>query len=186
MWRASRWLSRMIGDLLDLAQMEHGDLTLEIAHTDVAQAIVDAAVRRGARATRDPYADRTRPAARRWRTRRGSRQMLGNLLSNASKFSSPGSIIDIECRRDGDRVADLRRRSREGHPATDALGRIFDVFVQVDPGTTREAGGMGTGLYLTKQLCARMDADVSVESTPGVGSRFTIRLRVADAIQAPR
>jgi signal transduction histidine kinase len=184
MWRASRWLSRMIGDLLDLAQMERGDLTLEITETDVAQAIVEAT----SVEVREPHEIHTRiepglPSALADPER--LRQVLGNLLSNARKFSSPGTIIDVECRRDGDRIAITVGDQGRGIPP-DALGRIFDVFVQVDPGTTREAGGMGTGLYLTKQLCERMDADVSVESTPGVGSRFTIRLRVAEALQAPR
>ena len=182
MWRASRWLSRMIGDLLDLAQMERGDLSLEIANTDVAQAIAEAT----SVEVREPREIHTwiasdLPPALADPTR--LRQVLGNLLSNARKFSDPGSIIDIECRRDGDRIAITIGDHGRGIAAAD-IHRIFDAFVQGDPGTTREAGGMGTGLYLTKQLCARMDADVTVKSTPGVGSRFTVWLRVAGLPQA--
>lgn len=180
MWRASRWLSRMIGDLLDLAQMERGDLALEMVPTDVEQAILEAT----SVEVREPREIHTHigsglPSALADPVR--LRQVLGNLLSNARKFSSPGSIIDVECRREGNRIAISVGDQGRGIPPDD-LNRIFDVFVQVDPGTTREAGGMGTGLYLTKQLCARMDADVTVESTPGVGSRFTIWLHVAEAI----
>jgi signal transduction histidine kinase len=182
MWRASRWLTRMIGDLLDLAQMESGDLSLEISETDVGQAIAEAT----AVEVREPREISTRiepglppvladPAR--------LRQVLGNLLSNARKFSSPGSVIDVECRREGDRIAITVGDHGRGIPPAE-IGRIFDVFVQVDPGTTREAGGMGTGLYLTKQLCTRMGADVSVESTPGVGSRFTIRLATPERVRA--
>ena len=182
MWRASRWLSRMIGDLLDLAQMERGDLALEISETDVASVIAEATTVE----VREPREIHTLiepdlPAVLADPAR--LRQVLGNLLSNARKFSSPGSIIDVECRRKGDRIVISVGDQGRGIPP-EALERIFDVFVQVDPGTTREAGGMGTGLYLTKQLCERMEADVSVESTPGVGSRFTIGLRIADGTRS--
>lgn len=181
MWRASRWLTRMIGDLLDLAQMERGDLALEVAATDVASAIQDAT----SVEVREPRTIHCRieqnlPPALADPMR--LRQILGNLLSNARKFSPPGSTIDVECRRDDDLIAITVADKGRGIPPTE-LGRIFDVFVQVDPGTTREAGGMGTGLYLTKQLCERMGAEVSVESAPGAGSRFTVRLRTAETIQ---
>ncbi|MGH2795056.1 MAG: ATP-binding protein [Actinomycetota bacterium] len=181
MWRASRWLSRMIGDLLDLAQMERGDLALEITATDVVAAIDDAtSVEVREPRTIRSHVEEDLPDALADPMR--LRQILGNLLSNARKFSPPGSTIDVRCRRDGDRIAISVADEGRGIPQ-DELGRIFDAFVQVDPGTTREAGGMGTGLYLTKQLCQRMGAEVSVESAPGAGSRFTIRLRTADRRQ---
>jgi signal transduction histidine kinase len=182
MWRASRWLSRMIGDLLDLAQMERGDLTLEMIETDVARAITEATsveVREPRRIHVEIEPGLPCAIADPMRLR----QILGNLLSNARKFSSPGSTIDVNCRRAGGRIAITVGDHGRGIPPAE-IGRIFDVFVQVDPGTTREAGGMGTGLYLTKQLCDLMGADVTVESTPGVGSRFTIWLRAAEPADA--
>lgn len=181
MWRASRWLTRMIGDLLDLAQMERGDLALEIAETDVVRAIRETT----AVEVREPrrihiVIEPDLPCALADPMR--LRQVLGNLLSNARKFSPAGSTIDVECHRAGDRIAITVGDSGRGI-AADEIDRIFDVFVQVDPGTTREAGGLGTGLYLTKQLCDRMGADVTVESTPGVGSRFTVWLRAAVSLE---
>lgn len=177
MWRASRWLSRMIGDLLDLAQLEQGVLALDVAPTDVAAVVADATtveVRepRVIRSTVEP----SLPPVLADRARLG--QILGNLLSNARKFSPPGSPIEIDCRLERDRVAVSITDQGRGIPSTE-IDHIFDAFVQVDPGPTREAGGLGTGLYLTKKLCDRMGAGIEVESTPGLGSRFTILLRPA-------
>lgn len=180
MWRASRWLSRMIGDLLDLAQMEQGLLALELTPTDVAEAVADATTVN----VRDPRPiyPVIEPALPRVMADPGRlRQVIGNLLSNARKFSPPGSAIEVECRMVHDRVALIVSDEGCGIPE-DALDRIFEPFVQVDPGTTRTAGGMGTGLYLAKQLCERMGAEVTVESTPGVGSRFTVLLVPADVM----
>ena len=177
MWRASRWLSRMIGDLLDLAQLEQGVLALDMTATDVAAVVAEAA----AVEVREPRVIRSRiepalPLVLADPGRLG--QILGNLLSNARKFSPPGSIIDIYCRRERDRVAVSISDQGRGIPSTE-IDHIFDAFVQVDPGPTRDAGGLGTGLYLTRQLCDRMGAAIEVESTPGSGSRFTILLRQA-------
>ena len=181
MWRASRWLSRMIADLLDLAQLEQGVLALDLAPTDVTTVVTDAT----AVEVREPRVIRSRiepslPPVLADQARLG--QIIGNLLSNARKFSAPGSVIEIECRRDHDCVAVSITDEGRGIPPAE-IDHIFDAFVQVDPGPTREAGGLGTGLYLTKRLCDRMGARIEVESTPGLGSRFTILLRPAVPIE---
>jgi len=174
MWRASRWLSRMIGDLLDLSLIERGTLVLDVRPADV-RAILDDVTAVGVRDERPiertsdpdlPYvlADSDR-----------LRQVFGNLLSNARKFSAPGSPIGIESHRVGDRVEVIVRDSGRGI-APAQLERIFRAFVQTDPTTTREAGGLGTGLFLVKELCHRMGADVRVESQEGAGSSFTVSL----------
>lgn len=181
MWRASRWLARMIGDLLDLAQMEQGVLALHLTPTDVAGIIAEAT----SVEVREPRVVRSRiepslPRVLADPARLG--QILGNLLSNARKFSPPGSIMDIDCRSERGRVAITVADQGRGIPPAE-IGRIFDAFVQVDPGPTRDAGGLGTGLYVTKQLCDRMGAEIEVESTPGIGSRFTILLRLAAELE---
>lgn len=182
MWRASRWLSRMIGDLLDLSELEQGGLTMNIEATDVGHVIdevtaVDVADRRPTPRSVEPglppvVADPAR-----------LRQILGNLLSNARKFSPPGSPIDIEARRARDRV-ELSVRDHGRGIAPEHLDEIFEPFVQTDPATTREAGGLGTGLYLVKQLCERMGAQIRVESQQGNGSTFIVSLMAAGSLEA--
>jgi len=182
MWRASRWLSRMIGDLLDLSQLEQGSLSLNIGLIDVNQvlkdvAAVDVADRRPLSRTAEPGLPRAVADPARLR------QVLGNLLSNARKFSPPGSPIAIEAARRLDRV-EISVQDHGRGIAPEQLAVIFEPFVQTDPATTREAGGLGTGLYLVKQLCDRMSAEVRVESEEGVGSRFTVSLLAADSLEA--
>jgi signal transduction histidine kinase len=65
-----------------------------------------------------------------------------------------------------------------GIPA-DMLGRVFDRFFQLERSITRSAGGLGIGLYLVKQLCDRMGAEVLVTSEVGMGSCFTVRFPLA-------
>ena len=182
MWRASRWLSRLIEDLLDVSLIERGSLTLEIAPTDVAEILDEVSavdvhdrrpISRTAEAGLPPVvADPAR-----------LRQVLGNLLSNARKFSPPGSPIDIDTsRRDGRVDISIRDHGRGIPP--EQLDRIFDLFVQTDEATTREAGGLGAGLYIVKRLCERMGAEVHVQSEEGLGSRFTVSLLAAEGLEA--
>ncbi|MFY9589028.1 MAG: GAF domain-containing sensor histidine kinase [Actinomycetota bacterium] len=180
MWRASRWLLRMIGDLLDLSQIERGTLVLDMRAIDVEAVIrevtsIDVRDERPIRILNRqevPYveADPGRLS-----------QVLGNLLSNARKFSPPAAPIELETAYRAGRVGITVRDHGRGI-ARDQLGRIFDAFVQGDEATTREAGGMGTGLYIVKNLCDRMGATVEVESDLGVGSTFTVWLRAIEPV----
>jgi signal transduction histidine kinase len=184
MWRSSRWLSRMIGDLLDLAQIERGSLVVDNIPIDVTEVVkevaaVDARDRRPiATATEERLPLVSADPQR-------LRQVLGNLLSNARKFSPPGSRIDIEARRSGQRVAITVTDHGRGIPR-EQIDRIFGSFVQVDQTNTRREGGLGTGLYLVKHLCDRMGAEIGVESEEGRGSRFTVWLVAADAALVSR
>ena len=67
------------------------------------------------------------------------------------------------------------------------LGRLFQPFSQADASTTRRYGGTGLGLTITRRFCRMMGGEVSVESEPGRGTTFTLRLpdRVTEALTSP-
>src|SRR5205085_9357758 len=110
------------------------------------------------------------------------RQSLFNLLSNACKFTEGGTVRLEVAReeRDGNwftfRVADTGIGMTPEH-----LEKLFKPFSQVDPSATRRFGGTGLGLAITHHFCEAMGGDIAVESTPGVGSAFIIRLPAAVA-----
>jgi signal transduction histidine kinase len=112
-----------------------------------------------------------------------TRQILLNLLSNAAKFTRGGTI-----------ALDVRPRARAGGPAIEftiadsgvgmtpeQTAKIFDPFTQADVTTTRKYGGTGLGLALVSRFCRLMGGEVTVQSQPNVGSRFTVCLP-ADAV----
>ena len=107
------------------------------------------------------------------------RQVVLNLLSNAVKFTPKGEIA-VEVRGEGDAVLWTVADTGIGI-APDALDRIFEPFQQLGPGRAGRAPGTGLGLSVARQLARLLGGDVSVESVPGSGSRFTVRVPVDGA-----
>jgi CheY-like chemotaxis protein len=106
------------------------------------------------------------------------RQILFNLLSNASKFTE-GGTVRLEVRRedasDGDTI--VFRVTDTGIGMTDdQLGKLFQAFSQADVSTSRKYGGTGLGLVICRRFAQMMGGDVSVASTYGQGSVFTVHL----------
>ena len=98
-----------------------------------------------------------------------------NLLSNAVKFTEPGGRIMLACAPRLEAVAITV--SDTGHGiAADQLERIFEPFVQVDARLVRTHEGVGLGLAISRDLARGMGGDLTAESTPGVGSTFTLLL----------
>jgi signal transduction histidine kinase len=120
------------------------------------------------------------------------KQSLLNLLSNASKFTEHGTITwRVQTTEAAEIVPRPLRWARpgEGTPfvsfsisdtgigmTEEQMGRLFQAFSQADASTTRKYGGTGLGLAITRQFAQMMGGDVSVESTAGKGSTFTIRV----------
>ncbi len=105
--------------------------------------------------------------------------MLLNLLSNAAKFTKDGTIRLTAERHiaDGGRDEVVFRVADTGvgmEPAD--VGRLFQPFVQVDSSSTRKHEGTGLGLAICRRLCELMGGSIAVESEPGVGTTFTVRL----------
>jgi len=178
----ARHLLSLINDVLDLSKIESGKMegfaeTFDVAEmagtvATTVQALVE---KRGNTLTLDlapdlgaMHSDVTKV-----------RQILLNLLSNAAKFTEGGSITLSAERRSGPGGKDWLafRVSDSGIGMTEEqLAKLFQRFQQADASTTRRFGGTGLGLSITKAFSAMLGGEVDVESTPGQGSAFTVRL----------
>jgi signal transduction histidine kinase/CheY-like chemotaxis protein/HAMP domain-containing protein len=105
------------------------------------------------------------------------RHILQNLVGNALKFTGAGSV-EIAARQVGDAIEVAVHDTGIGI-ATDMLEHIFDEFRQADDGTSRKYGGTGLGLAIAKKYALLLGGDITVASTPGQGSTFTLRLPLA-------
>jgi signal transduction histidine kinase len=121
-------------------------------------------------------------------------QILANLLSNAVKFTAPGGQVSIHCgverradgigeQRDADWACIVVEDTGVGIAQQD-IERVFDPFVQVDVGYTRAHGGTGLGLTISRGLAQMMGGEITVESTLGSGSRFSLWLPVAQFVHS--
>lgn len=102
-------------------------------------------------------------------------QVLVNLLTNAIKFTPPGGRIEIACEASGQQVLIRVRDTGMGIPE-EKLSVIFEPFVQVNGGSLSPEAGVGLGLSISRSLARNMDGDLTVESTLGEGSCFTLSL----------
>ncbi|EEZ4382886.1 two-component system sensor histidine kinase RcsC [Escherichia coli] len=101
-------------------------------------------------------------------------QVISNLLSNAIKFTDTGCIV-LHVRVDGDYLSIRVRDTGVGIPAKEVV-RLFDPFFQVGTGVQRNFQGTGLGLAICEKLISMMDGDISVDSEPGMGSQFAVRI----------
>ena len=178
---AGKHLLSLINDILDLSKIEAGRMELYLETFDMRQMLNDVAstahplfekndnefVMDADEELGSVHADATKV-----------RQALFNMISNAAKFTEGGTI-----------TLGARRETRDGRDwilmavtdtgigiPTDKLSKVFEEFAQADESTTRDFGGTGLGLSLTKKLCEMMGGDITLESEVGVGSTFTIEL----------
>jgi signal transduction histidine kinase len=189
--RSEEHLLSIIRDILDFASVERGQYAFEIAPValpslleSAVSAVSPNALAKSVSIVQDGWSTST-PKDDDSGTRltvladeQKLRQALINLLSNAIRFANPGSevVVAANALRDGVRIS-ISETGR-GIPA-DRLATIFEPFSQIEPTLTRTMEGIGLGLAISRQLLRGMGSDVQVESTPGIGSRFSILLRAA-------
>jgi signal transduction histidine kinase len=178
---AGRHLLALINDILDLSKIEAGRMELNLDTfalppliDEVVKTIEPLATKNGNHvavhcdaAIRTMHADQMR-----------LRQALLNLMSNANKFTERGSI-SIDARQgqeDGRDYVTIAVADTGIGMTPEQMGRLFQEFSQADASTTRKYGGTGLGLAISKRFCQMMGGDITVESEPGKGSTFTIRL----------
>ncbi len=179
-------LLTVLNDLLDLSKIEAGHLELEVEDFDVEEAMqtacrpfVEIAVQKGV-AFDIAVDDEAKGAWRGDRVR--IRQVIGNLVSNAVKFTARGCVrVEVQAGSRGLRI--IISDTGLGIPQ-EILPRLFAKFVQADASTTRRFGGTGLGLSICRELLTLMGGAVSVSSTEGVGSTFlvTLPLRRGEAV----
>jgi signal transduction histidine kinase len=107
-------------------------------------------------------------------------QVVGNLVDNAIKYTPPGGSVRVNLAAGESRGEVEVVDTGPGIPSHQ-LPRIFERFYQVDKERAREAGGVGLGLAIARVLAERNGAELAVDSTPGTGSKFTLRLPLAVA-----
>jgi signal transduction histidine kinase len=178
---AGTHLLSLINDVLDLAKIESGKMDIYLETFEVPGMVgevvstIDTLVKKNGNrlqvevdeAIGEMRADITKV-----------RQALLNLLSNAAKFTHEG-VIGLMVQGEQEDGVDWIRMSVSdsgiGIPP-DKIDHVFDEFSQADETTTRDYGGTGLGLPISRRFCQMMGGDITVESTVGKGSTFIIRL----------
>jgi signal transduction histidine kinase len=110
------------------------------------------------------------------------RQILGNLIDNAVKYSPNGGLVDVSVEQRGQRLRFTVRDQGIGIPPEERE-RIFEKFYRLDPDLLRGVGGTGLGLYISRELTQRMGGAIWVDSAHGGGSIFYLELPLAFAPQ---
>lgn len=172
-------LSRLVDDLLDIARISEGKISLRKGRVEL-KAILQSAIETSQPSLQaaghaftvdfpdDPIwllADHTRMA-----------QVVANLLNNAAKYTPSGGSVELVARRVQDHVEIQVTDTGIGIPA-DMQSRIFDIFAQVEGEGGRAADGLGIGLALVRQLVSLHGGSIAVRSEgPGKGSTFVVRI----------
>jgi signal transduction histidine kinase len=179
--RAGKHLLNLINDVLDLSRIEAGKLALYPEHVEIETLLNDAIITTQhliqqnnnsihlevAEEVKSIYSDPLR-----------FRQIVLNLLTNASKFTQNGDI-HLQAKRettdDGEWLDLVVSDTGVGIEA-DFLDKLFVEFAQEDSSVTRKFAGSGLGLTISQRLCSMMGGEISVQSTIGIGTTFTVRL----------
>jgi signal transduction histidine kinase len=178
---AGRHLLGLINDILDLSKIEAGKMVIHPEVFDVAtvlrevgSTVAPLVEKNGnglALEAGDDLGDMCSDVTR-------VRQVLLNLISNAAKFTSQGTIT-LAARRectDGRDWLEFAVKDTGIGMTPEQIAKLFQPFTQADSSTTRKYGGTGLGLAISRRLCQMMEGDIALQSEPGRGSTFTVRL----------
>jgi signal transduction histidine kinase len=180
---AGQHLLGLINEVLDLSKIEAGKMDLFVERFDIGALLHEVAstVQATAAAKGNALEVKADPGLGVMRADLTKvRQILLNLLSNASKFTEKGPIVLAVHRMPGpypeaDSIVFAVTDSGIGMSA-EQVDRLFQPFVQADASTTRRYGGTGLGLTITRRFCEMMGGTIAVSSEPGRGTTFTVKL----------
>ena len=179
----TEWLLQIINDILDVSKIESGKMELENIPFDICELfsgcrtlILPKAIEKGIMLYfyAEPsvgsmlLGDPTR-----------LRQVLVNLLSNSVRFTNTGIVkflAKIKKRHENGITIHFTIRDSGVGMTREQVNKIFNPFIRIESSTTRKCGGTGLGLAITKKIIELMGGVLSVESTPGVGSKFSFEL----------
>ncbi len=182
---AGKHLLSLINDVLDFSKIEAGKMVLDVETFDVADLVrdvVSGAQRIAAQNANTLTLDISDDVASLHADPRRVRQVLLNLLSNAFKFTKNGEVTvraHLTPHAGTDWLAIEVQDTGIGMSPAD-MPKLFQEFTQAESSTTRRFGGTGLGLAISGRFCRAMGGSIDVQSEPGVGSIFTIRLPRAE------
>jgi signal transduction histidine kinase len=178
---AGRHLLALINDILDLSKIEAGRMELALTTfalapliDDVVKTIEPLAAKNSNRVSVNCDAEIGTVHADQMRLR----QALLNLMSNANKFTDRGTIT-VDARQgvaDGRDWITLAVEDTGIGMTPDQMRKLFQEFSQASSATASKYGGTGLGLVISRTFCQMMGGDITVESEPGRGSTFTVRV----------
>lgn len=173
--RSAEQMNRLISDLLNVSAFETGRIHLEVESHEAARIVQDSAALHAPLATEkgidftwgvEPALPPILADGERMQ------QVLGNLLGNAIKYSPPGASVTLQAELDTPQtVRFVVEDTGPGISARD-LDSIFDLYWRGVPGETIRRGGTGLGLAISRAIVEAHGGGISVDSTPGAGSRF--------------
>ena len=181
--RQTSHMTRLLDDLLDISRVTQNKIQLNLISIDVRSAIHEALESVATLANSRDLKIRTESRNEGLAVNADPgrlQQVLTNLLTNAVKYSAPGSSVNVITERD-DNEAVIRVIDEGAGIDPELLSSVFDLFIQSDTTLDRSQGGMGVGLTLVRQLVELHGGTVSAKSQGiGKGSEFEVRLPVTD------
>lgn len=183
--QSANLLLGIVNDILDFSKIEAGKLELEIEQTDLHDLVIQLTNFLNLQIKTKNLAFYLNIAADVphyiWVDALRIKQVLMNLLSNATKFTEKGTIelsITVESHDADQAVLCFSVKDTGIGIKADKLERIFDAFTQEDNSMTKRYGGTGLGLTISNKLLKMMDSELKLESTFGAGSRFFFNIQV--------
>ncbi|BCO31103.1 hypothetical protein TspCOW1_12060 [Thiohalobacter sp. COW1] len=178
---AGRHLLSLINDVLDLSKIEAGKMEVNpvmFRLRDLVNDVVDNIQPMISHNSNRFEVQVPESPGRMFSDETKLRQVLMNLLSNAAKFTENGEVrLGLARRREGEQEwIDFTVEDTGIGIPPEKLDRLFQEFSQIDSSSTRKYGGTGLGLAISRRICEKLGGSVEVDSEPGRGSRFTLRL----------
>ena len=175
---AGRHLLSMINEILDLSKIEAGKMDIELSELSIADILVDT-VAMSESLTSDNNNSFSLSIASdlntAWVDGKRVRQIVLNLLSNATKFTNDDSIV-IRAQNDGDTMISISVEDHGIGISDENQGKLFADFQQAESSTARKYGGTGLGLSISRKLARAMGGEISLISKVDEGSCFTVLL----------